>query len=148
MASQLGILFARLDCRPRWPERLAELATPALVAHGRRGPFFPVGNGEALAREITGARLLVLEGASTAIPEAADPAWEAMIALQALTVPAAAAASCPSWTGRDNRDLTPSPLATVAAEQGDVVEYLADRGDLVEHGISTQLVRLEGDIRR
>ncbi|MDZ5619388.1 alpha/beta hydrolase [Nocardioides sp. HM23] len=71
MANQLGIVFAALDCTPRWRERLAELATPTLVVHGRRDPFFPVGNGEALAREIPGARLLVLEQASTAIPEAA-----------------------------------------------------------------------------
>jgi pimeloyl-ACP methyl ester carboxylesterase len=70
MANQLGIVFARLDCKPRWRERLAELAMPALVVHGRRDPFFPVGNGEALAREIPGARLLVLERASTAIPGA------------------------------------------------------------------------------
>jgi len=28
------------------------LAVPALVVHGRHDPFFPVGNGEALAREI------------------------------------------------------------------------------------------------
>lgn len=71
MANQLGVVFARLDCKPRWRERLAELAMPALVVHGRRDPFFPVGNGEALAREIPGARLLVLERASTAIPDAA-----------------------------------------------------------------------------
>jgi pimeloyl-ACP methyl ester carboxylesterase len=71
MANQLGMVFARLDCKPRWRERLAELALPALVVHGRRDPFFPVGNGEALAREIPGARLLVFERASTAIPDAA-----------------------------------------------------------------------------
>jgi pimeloyl-ACP methyl ester carboxylesterase len=71
MANQLGMVFARLDCKPRWRERLAELAMPALVVHGRRDPFFPVGNGEALARQIPGARLLVLERASTAIPDAA-----------------------------------------------------------------------------
>ena len=71
MANQLGIVFARLDCKPRWRERLSELATPALVVHGRRDPFFPIGNGEALAREIPGARLLVLERAATAIPVAA-----------------------------------------------------------------------------
>jgi pimeloyl-ACP methyl ester carboxylesterase len=41
------------------------------VVHGRRDPVFPVGNGEALAREVPGARLLVLERASTAIPDAA-----------------------------------------------------------------------------
>jgi len=38
MASQLGIVFARLDCKPRWRERLAELAMPTLVVHGRRDP--------------------------------------------------------------------------------------------------------------
>ncbi len=42
MANQLGIAFARLDCKPRWRERLAELAMPTLVVHGRRDPFFPV----------------------------------------------------------------------------------------------------------
>jgi pimeloyl-ACP methyl ester carboxylesterase len=71
MANQLGIVFARLDCKPRWRERLAELALPTLVVHGRRDPFFPVGNSKALAREIPGARLLELEQASTAIPDAA-----------------------------------------------------------------------------
>jgi pimeloyl-ACP methyl ester carboxylesterase len=71
MANQLGMVFARLDCKPRWRERLSELAIPALVVHGRRDPFFPIGNGEALAREIPGARLLVLEQAATAIPVAA-----------------------------------------------------------------------------
>ena len=67
----MGAVFSRLDCKPRWRERLPELEIPALVVHGRRNRFFPVGNGEALAREIRGARLLVLEGAATAIPEAA-----------------------------------------------------------------------------
>jgi pimeloyl-ACP methyl ester carboxylesterase len=71
MANQLGMVFGRLDCTPRWRERLPGLAIPALVVHGRRDPFFPAGNGEALAREIPGARLLVLERASTAIPDAA-----------------------------------------------------------------------------
>jgi pimeloyl-ACP methyl ester carboxylesterase len=82
MANQLGTVFAKLDCKPRWRERLPELALPALVVHGRRDPFFPVGNGEALAREIPGARLLVLEAAATAIPEttAAEVA-AAMLAL-------------------------------------------------------------------
>ena len=68
MANQMGMVFSKLDCKPRWRERLPELATPALVVHGRRDRFFPVGNGEALAREIPGARLLVLEEAATAIP--------------------------------------------------------------------------------
>jgi pimeloyl-ACP methyl ester carboxylesterase len=67
----MSTVFSQLDCTPRWRERLAELAVPTLVVHGRRDPFFPVGNGEALAREIPGARLLVLERAATAIPDAA-----------------------------------------------------------------------------
>jgi pimeloyl-ACP methyl ester carboxylesterase len=71
MANQLGMVFSKLDCKPRWRERLSELAIPALVVHGRRDPFFPVGNGETLAREISGARLLVLEHAATKIPDAA-----------------------------------------------------------------------------
>ncbi|MGW0041892.1 alpha/beta fold hydrolase [Rhodococcus sp. NPDC003348] len=71
MANQLGMVFSKLDCEPRWRERLPELAMPALVVHGRRNPFFPVGNGEACAREIPEARLLVIENAATAIPDAA-----------------------------------------------------------------------------
>ncbi|KRC36884.1 alpha/beta fold hydrolase [Oerskovia sp. Root22] len=71
MANQLGLVFARLDCSPPWRERLPHLAIPALVVHGRRDPFFPLGNGEALAREIPGARLLVLENAATTVPEEA-----------------------------------------------------------------------------
>lgn len=82
MANQLGVVFAKLDCTPRWRERLPDLAMPVLVVHGRRDPFFPVGNGEALAREIPGARLLVLEEAATAIPDAAvDEVASAMLAL-------------------------------------------------------------------
>jgi pimeloyl-ACP methyl ester carboxylesterase len=82
MANQLGMVFSKLDCAPRWRERLPSLAVPTLVVHGRRDPFFPVGNGEALAREIPGARLLVLERAATAIPDAdADEVAGAMLAL-------------------------------------------------------------------
>jgi pimeloyl-ACP methyl ester carboxylesterase len=70
MANQMGMVFSKLDCKPRWRERLPELAIPVLVVHGRRDPFFPVGNGEALAREIPGARLLVLER-----PRPRSPMW-------------------------------------------------------------------------
>jgi pimeloyl-ACP methyl ester carboxylesterase len=83
MANQLGMVFARLDCKPRWRERLPAIEVPTLVVHGRRDPFFPVGNGEAIAREIPGARLLVLEEAATAIPDAAaDEVAEAMLSLE------------------------------------------------------------------
>jgi pimeloyl-ACP methyl ester carboxylesterase len=82
MANQLGMVFSKLDCKPRWRKRLPEIAMPTLVVHGRRDPFFPVGNGEALAREIPGARLLVLERAATAIPDAAaGEVAEAMLSL-------------------------------------------------------------------
>ncbi|MGW0663940.1 alpha/beta fold hydrolase [Streptodolium elevatio] len=82
MANQLGVVFSALDCTPRWRERLPEIKVPALVIHGRRDPFFPVGNGEAIAREIPGARLLVLEDAGTAIPDTAfGKVAEAMLAL-------------------------------------------------------------------
>jgi pimeloyl-ACP methyl ester carboxylesterase len=71
MANQMGMVFSKLNCKPRWRERLPEIKVPTLVVHGRRDPFFPIGNGEAIAREIPGARLLVLEDAATAIPDAA-----------------------------------------------------------------------------
>lgn len=82
MANQLGLVFSRLDCAPRWRERLSGIGVPALVVHGRRNRFFPVGNAEAIAREIPGARLLVLEEAATAIPDAAaGEVAEAMLTL-------------------------------------------------------------------
>ncbi|MET7321006.1 alpha/beta hydrolase [Streptomyces sp. NPDC005549] len=82
LANQMGMVFSRLDCAPRWRERLPEIEIPTLVVHGRRDPFFPVGNGEAIAREIPGARLLVLEEAATALPDAAvGEVAEAMLAL-------------------------------------------------------------------
>jgi pimeloyl-ACP methyl ester carboxylesterase len=82
MANQLGMVFAKLNCKPRWRERLPDIEVPTLVVHGRRDPFFPVGNGEAIAREIPGARLLVLEEAATAIPDAAaGEVAEAMLTL-------------------------------------------------------------------
>jgi pimeloyl-ACP methyl ester carboxylesterase len=60
------------------------LGIPTLVVQGRRDPVFPLGNGEAIAREIPGARLLVLDKASTAIPDAAaGEVAEAMLALTA-----------------------------------------------------------------
>jgi len=82
MANQIGLVFGGLDCTPRWRERLPEIKIPTLVVHGRRNRFFPVGNGEAIAREIPGARLLVLNEAATAIPDAAvGMVTEAMLIL-------------------------------------------------------------------
>jgi pimeloyl-ACP methyl ester carboxylesterase len=45
----------------RWRERLGGLDVPTLVVHGTEDPVFPLGHGEALAREIPGAELLALE---------------------------------------------------------------------------------------
>jgi pimeloyl-ACP methyl ester carboxylesterase len=82
MANQLRTVFSKLDCNPRWRERLAEIQVPTLVVHGRRDPFFPVGNGQAIANEISGARLLVLEDAATALTgAAAEEVADAMLAL-------------------------------------------------------------------
>jgi pimeloyl-ACP methyl ester carboxylesterase len=82
MANHIAMVFSKLNCKPRWRERLPEIEVPTLVVHGRRDRFFPVGNGEAIAREIPGARLLVLEEAATAIPDAAvGEVAESMLAL-------------------------------------------------------------------
>ncbi|PJE97326.1 alpha/beta hydrolase [Streptomyces carminius] len=82
LANHVGMVFSRLDCAPRWRERLPGIGVPTLVVHGRRDRFFPVGNGEALAREIPGARLLVLKEAATAVPDtAACEVAEAMLTL-------------------------------------------------------------------
>ncbi|MFC4124641.1 alpha/beta fold hydrolase [Nocardia rhizosphaerae] len=81
-ANQLGMVFARIDCAPRWRERLGELDIPTLVVHGRTDPFFPVGNGEALAAALPGARLLVLDEMGTALRDgAADQVAAAMLEL-------------------------------------------------------------------
>ena len=85
LANQRGMVFSRLDCTPRWRERLSSITIPTLVVHGRHDRFFPLGNGEALAREIPRARLLILEQAATAIPDAAaDDIAQAMLALRYL----------------------------------------------------------------
>lgn len=81
-ANQLGMVFSRLDCSPRWRERLGKLRIPTLVVHGRVDPFFPVGNGEALAAAIPGADLLIQDGMGTLLPEdATGEVARAMLAL-------------------------------------------------------------------
>jgi len=72
-ASHLGIMFAAIDCQPRWRERLSEITVPTLVVHGDEDPFFPHGNGVALAAEIPGATLLTLPGIGQGVPRAAWP---------------------------------------------------------------------------
>ena len=53
--------------RPR--KRLADIGAPTLVIHGSEDPLFPLAHGLALAGEIPGARLLVLEQTGHELPE-------------------------------------------------------------------------------
>ena len=63
-------------------ERLAEISVPALVIHGTDDPLFPPAHGEALAREIPGAKLLVIDGLGHELPPWAwDEVLPALIAL-------------------------------------------------------------------
>jgi pimeloyl-ACP methyl ester carboxylesterase len=66
-----NIAFA--DHGPRWRERLGEISAPTLVLHGEDDPFFPIGNGAALAAEIPGARLVRLDRAGHQLPAHAVP---------------------------------------------------------------------------
>jgi pimeloyl-ACP methyl ester carboxylesterase len=47
---------------------MADVGAPTLVVHGSDDPMFPLPHGEALAREIAGARLLVVEGMGHEVP--------------------------------------------------------------------------------
>jgi pimeloyl-ACP methyl ester carboxylesterase len=76
-ASHLGTVFAAVDCRPRWRERLPGITAPTLVIHGDEDPFFPYGNGVALAAEIPDARLLTLPGVGQGVPR---ETWPAVVA--------------------------------------------------------------------
>lgn len=68
------------------PARPEEIAVPALVVHGTADPAFPLPHGEALAREIPGARLLVIDGLGHEFP---TWAWDEVLpALIAMTRPA------------------------------------------------------------
>jgi pimeloyl-ACP methyl ester carboxylesterase len=60
----------------RWRERLGQLDVPTLIVHGTEDPLFPLGHGEALAREIPGAELLTLEGAGH---ELARRDWDVVV---------------------------------------------------------------------
>ena len=67
-ADQLAITFAALDSKPRWRKRLRDITAPTLVIHGENDPFFPLGNGEALAAEIPGAELRTLPATGNELP--------------------------------------------------------------------------------
>ncbi|MGH3241357.1 MAG: alpha/beta fold hydrolase [Spirillospora sp.] len=75
-ADQMAVAFAALDSGPRWRERLEDVSAPTLVIHGEDDPFFPLGNGEALAAEIPGAELLTVPGMGNEIPRRA---WDTVV---------------------------------------------------------------------
>lgn len=81
----MATMFSKLDCTPRWRERLPEITAPTLVVHGAADPFFPVGNGEALAAEIPGATLMLLDGVGAELPRRAHA--EVAAAVLAHTAP-------------------------------------------------------------
>lgn len=58
--------------------RLGDIRAPTLVLHGTEDPLFPHAHGEALAREIPGARLLPLEGVGHEMPP--RPVWDQVVA--------------------------------------------------------------------
>jgi pimeloyl-ACP methyl ester carboxylesterase len=60
----------------RWRERLGEIRVPTTVVHGTADPVFPIGNGEALARDIPGARFVELPGGGHELP---PTAWAAVV---------------------------------------------------------------------
>jgi pimeloyl-ACP methyl ester carboxylesterase len=61
--------------------RLAEISVPTLVIHGADDPLFPPAHGEALAREIPGAQLLVIPALGHELPPWAwDEVLPALIA--------------------------------------------------------------------
>jgi pimeloyl-ACP methyl ester carboxylesterase len=56
---------------------MADIRAPTLVVHGTDDPMFPLPHGEALAREIPGARLLVVEGMGHEPPP--PPTWDQVL---------------------------------------------------------------------
>ena len=65
-----------MDGGDRWRERLGELSAPTLVVHGTEDPVLPYGHALALAREIPGAELLVLEQTGHEVPRAV---WDVLV---------------------------------------------------------------------
>jgi pimeloyl-ACP methyl ester carboxylesterase len=58
-------------------EALSTITAPTLVIHGTADPMFPPRHGEALAAEIPGARLLLLDGAGHGVDQAD---WDTIVA--------------------------------------------------------------------
>ncbi|XVS62659.1 alpha/beta fold hydrolase [Actinosynnema sp. CA-299493] len=58
----------RIDRIESWRPRLGAITAPTLVVHGDVDPLTPPGHGEAMAREVPGARLLLLEDCGHELP--------------------------------------------------------------------------------
>jgi pimeloyl-ACP methyl ester carboxylesterase len=56
---------------------LDRITAPTLVVHGTADPVFPPAHGEALAQEIPGARLLLVEGMGHEVPPPA--VWDLVV---------------------------------------------------------------------
>jgi pimeloyl-ACP methyl ester carboxylesterase len=54
---------AAIAATPRWRGELGRIAVPTVVLHGSGDPLMPLAHGAALAAEVPGAKLVVLEGA-------------------------------------------------------------------------------------
>lgn len=61
---------------PPWRDRLSEIRVPTLVVHGTEDPILPFPHGQALANEIAGAQMMMLEGVGHALPE---PVWDELV---------------------------------------------------------------------
>lgn len=71
-----------IEPAPRWRERLGEIRVPTTVVHGTADPVFPIENGEALARDIPGARFATIPGGGHELPPAA---WQVVVEAVART---------------------------------------------------------------
>jgi len=65
-----------LDGGDDWRHRLGEIRVPTLVLHGTEDPLFPIGHGQALAREIPGARFVTLDQTGHELPR---ESWDVVV---------------------------------------------------------------------
>lgn len=71
-----GANHFQVDPGPEPTRALGELDVPTLVVHGAKDPLFPLAHGEALARLIPGADLVVLDQTGHELPRRA---WDVVI---------------------------------------------------------------------
>jgi ubiquinone/menaquinone biosynthesis C-methylase UbiE len=86
-----------------WRARLGEITAPTVVLHGTQDPLLPFAHGEALAKEIPGARLVPMQHTGHELP---GRIWDVVLA-------AVIAISAPDWGSRADR------LAATAVAAGE-----------------------------